>query len=66
MKILYNESTILERCQDVLSEYMELLNRIGEDVPYEIDELEEEISQYIKMQKSRLDIDNWYNKNDKK
>ena len=28
-------------------EYMELLNRIGEDVPYEIDELEEEISQYI-------------------
>ena len=66
MKILYNESTILERCQDVLSEYMELLNRIGEDVPYEIDELEEEISQYIKMQKSRLDIDNWYNQNDKK
>ena len=45
---------------------MELLNRIGEDVPYEIDELEEEISQYIKMQKSRLDIDNWYNQNDKK
>ena len=66
MKILYNESTILERCQDVISEYMELLNRIGEDVPYEIDELEEEISQYIKMQKSRLDIDNWYNQNDKK
>ena len=66
MKILYNESTILQRCQDVLSEYMELLNRIGEDVPYEIDELEEEISQYIKMQKSRLDIDNWYNQHDKK
>ena len=49
MKILYNESTILNRCQGFLSDYAELLNRIGEEIPAELDELEEELTWYFKI-----------------
>ena len=54
MKILYNEETILNRCQDFLSDYAELLNRIGEEIPNELDQLEEELSQYIKSMEQQI------------
>ena len=54
MKILYNAETILERCQGFLSDYAELLNRIGEEIPNELDQLEEELSQYIKSMEQQI------------
>ena len=56
MKILYNEATLLSRCQDFLSEYAELLNRIGEEIPNELDQLEEELSQYIKSRDNHNEV----------
>ena len=49
MKILYNEETLLSRCQDFLPEYAELLNRIGEEIPDELEKLEEELSWYLEL-----------------
>jgi len=49
MKILYNKETFLSRCQGFLSEYAEVLNRIGEEVPDELEQLEEELSWYLEL-----------------
>ena len=49
MKILYIEETFLSRCQGFLSEYAELLNRIGEKIPNELEKLEDELSVYLEL-----------------
>ena len=49
MKILYNKETFLSRCQGFLSEYAELLNRIGEEIPDELEKLEEELTWYLEL-----------------
>ena len=49
MKILYNKETFLSRCQGFLSEYAELLNRIGEEIPDELEKLEDELSVYLEL-----------------
>ena len=62
MKILYNAETILERCQGFLSDYAELLHRIGEEIPDELEQLEEELSEYIKSRDNHNEVYKNYQK----
>jgi hypothetical protein len=37
------EMDILNRCKEHISDYMEVLNRIGEDIPDDLDQLAEDL-----------------------